>query len=82
MKSLEGVLEQFARAILHLSNGYTLPEEFQVLAVSHGPLSDINDPWKAQTSPPQEIVVARAPAWGAHMTAPDSWQPPSSEVGP
>jgi hypothetical protein len=84
VKSLEGVLEQFARAMVHISNGYTLPEGFQVLAVSHGPRSDINDPWRAlQCCPadaPAEVVVSRAPSWASQVPAPKCWRLSSAQV--
>jgi hypothetical protein len=78
LQSLERVLEQFARAMLHISRGYALPEDdFQVLSVSHGPASTARDPWKAQASSSNvaEAVVARAPKWDTQIATPASWAP-------
>ena len=76
LQSLEKVLEQFARAMLHISRGYALPEDdFQILSVSHGPASTARDPWKTQTGPAAEAVVSRAPRWNSEVPAPASWFP-------
>ena len=73
LHSFETVMEQFARAMLHISRGYALPEnDFQLLSVAHGPASDARDPWKADIAE-GETVVARAPKWNSSIAAPTSW---------
>ncbi len=75
LHSFETVMEQFARAMLHISRGYALPEnDFQLLSVSHGPTSAAQDPWSPDIAE-GETVVARAPKWNSCVAAPASWAP-------
>ena len=73
---LQSVLEQFAHAMLHIGQRYTLQETSEILAIAQGPLSQGRDPWqRAQQSsgPEGETVVARAPGWGTDHSMPPSW---------
>ena len=90
--SLEGTLERYARALLHVSRGYPLQETCQVLAVSHGPAnlgsSSSANAWQhgACSSGAEqgggESIVARAPQWGAAVAAPASWRLDRDQVQP
>lgn len=74
--TLQSVLEQFAHAMLHIGQGFTLQEKAEVLAVTQGPLCKGKDPWqKANASSGQaaEIVVAKNPGWGTDHIMPPSW---------
>ena len=78
VRSMEAVLGQYARAMLHISRGYALQEASQLLAVSHGPARQgKSDAWTnlGSGAPDQaETVVARAPEWGAAVPVPVSWR--------
>ena len=41
---LQSVLEQFAHAMLHIGQRYTLQETSEILAIAQGPLSQGSDP--------------------------------------
>ena len=86
VRSVEAVLGQYARALLHISRGYALQEACQLLAASHGPACpDGADPWASRGSgaPDQaETVVARAPQWGAAVPVPVSWRLDREQVEP
>ncbi|CAL5227775.1 g10795 [Coccomyxa viridis] len=76
---LRSVLEQFAHAMLHIGQGYTLQEKAEILAITQGPLTKARDLWrKGKTSPGQaaETVIARAPEWETDHAMPASWTLP------
>ena len=77
---LQSVLEQFAHAMLHIGQGYTLQEKAEILAVTQGPLSKSRDLWqKGKASSGQaaaETVIARAPEWETDHAMPASWTLP------
>jgi hypothetical protein len=87
--SLEGSLERYARAMLHVSRGYSLQETCQVLAVSHGPAcAPGGDPWRQRGGSSRaadehaESVVARSPEWGHAIDAPATWRLDGDQVRP
>lgn len=84
LHTIEKVLEQYARAMLHISRGYALQEEeFQVLTVCHGGASDTKDPWNADvSSSTSETLVARAPKWNQPIAAPACWTPTKARALP
>ena len=80
---LQSVLEQFAHAMLHIGQRYTLQETSEILAIAQGPLSQGSDPWQsAQQSSGLEAerVLARAPEWGTDHSMPPSWSAPGVNI--
>ena len=76
---LQSVLDQFAHAMLHIGQGYTLQEKAEILAITQGPLCKARDLWrKGKASPCQaaETVIARAPEWDTDHAMPASWALP------
>ena len=80
---LQSVLEQFAHAMLHIGQRYTLQETTEILAIAQGPLSQGRDLWQSaqQSSGPEaETVIARAPEWGTDHSMPPSWSAPGVNI--
>ena len=76
---LQSVLDQFAHAMLHIGQGYTLQEKAKILAITQGPLTKARDIWrkgKASQGQAAETVIARAPEWDTDHAMPASWTLP------
>lgn len=80
---LQLVLDQYAHAMLHIGQGFTLQEKAEILAVTQGPLTKARDLWRTgRASPGQaaETVIARAPEWDTDHAMPASWALPGVRI--
>ena len=76
---LQSVLDQYAHAMLHIGQGFTLQAKAEILAVTQGPLTKARDLWrtgKASSGQEAETVIARAPEWDTDHAMPASWALP------
>ncbi len=83
MAALRSVLDQYAHAMLHIGQGYTLQEKAELLCITQGPLCKAQDLWRAAKTPSYpaaETVIARAPQWGTDHAMPNSWTIPRVSI--